>query len=307
MRAYFEIDGEKYYGYEIILRVKNAYLSHYGNVFLDINTWKNLYDITAGDKVSIPHGASVYVAPGCPIPHDDIRRNYKIKRDVDSGDFNVVNDLSYNRKCRVKITDIDKASKTVIISDIVYSGPDGNCVYIFNMPELYEDILMGKLTKPIASYRQLEIKNTNCLTIDTLSLIYRLSMKYPYSEDIDKYKLQLKALSQTDWRDYPYTISTVLKVLPINKYCCGHILCKKKSERDKAIDIMYKCSCSYDKASQKDRDMLYDLMCEILDIKGEMFVSLNDFMSKIQSRSIPWTNFLDVFDCTVRIRKRNNA
>lgn len=307
MRAYFEIDGEKCYGYDVILR-NCSWISRHGDVILDQKTWHNLKDIIAGDKVSVPNGSSVYVVPGCPIPHDDIRRNYNVKRNPDNGDFNVVGNLSYNSRARIKVLGVDRPSRTISIGNVItYPYNDGRDAYVFRMPPIYESIIMGELTKPIVSYRQLEIKNANSLTVDTLSLIYRLSMEYPGSEDIDKYKLQLKALSQTDWRDYPYTISIVLKVLPINKYCCGQVLCKKKSERDKAIDMMYQCSCSYDKASQKDRNMLYDLMCEILDIKGEMFVSLNDFMSKIQSRSIPWTNFLDVFDCTVRIRKRNNA
>lgn len=306
MRAYFEIDGEKCYGYDVILR-NYSWLSRRGDVILDLNTWSKLQDIIAGNNVSVPNGSSVYVAPGCPVPHDDIRRNYKIKRDPDGGDFNVVGDLSYKYSARVLCLGVDRSSKIITIGNVTYPYNDGCSVYLFRMPPIYESIIMGELTKPIVNYRQLEIKNANSLTVDTLSLIYRLSMEYPDREDIDKYKLQLKALSQTDWRDYPYTISTVLKVLPKYKYSCGQVLCNKKSERDKAIDMMYQCSSSYDNASQKDRDMLYDLMCEILDIKGEMFVSLDDFMSKIQSKAIPWTDFQDVFDCTVRIRKRNNA
>lgn len=305
MRAYFEIDGEKYYGYDVIFR-NTSWLSRHGDVILDSKTWSKLKGIIAGDKVSVPNGSSVYVAPGCPVPHDDIRRNYKVKRDPDSGDFNVVGELSYKYSSRVDVLGVDKSSKTITVGNVTYLYT-GSKVYLFRMPPIYESIIMGVLAKPIVSYRQLEIKNANNLTVDTLSLIYRLSMAYPGSKDIDKYKLQLKALYQTDWRDYPYTTSTVLKVLPKYKYSCGQVLCNKKSEHDKAIDMMYQCSCSYDNASQKDRDMLYDLMCEILDIKGEMFVSLNDFMSKIQSKSIPWSDFQDVFDCTVRIRKRNNA
>lgn len=305
MRAYFEIDGEKYYGYDVILR-NCSWLSRHGDVILDSNTWSKFNDIISGNNVSVPNGSSVYVAPGCPIPHDDIRRNYKVKRDPDGGDFNVVGELSYKYGPRALVFGVDRSSKTITICNAIDTYT-GNKVYLFRMPQIYESIIKGELTKPIVSYRQLEIKNANRLTVDTLSLIYRLSMEYPGSEDIDKYKLQLKALSQTDWRDYPYTISKVLKCLSKYKYSCGQVLCNKKSERDKAIDMMYQCSCSYENASQKDRDMLYDLMREILDIKGEMFVSLNDFMSKIQSKSIPWSDFQDVFDCTVRIRKRNNA
>lgn len=152
MRAYFEIGGEKYYGYDVIFR-HGSWLSRHGNVILDPKTWGNLKDIIAGNKVSVPDGSSVYVAPGCPVPHDDIRRNYKIKRDVDAGDFNVVNDISYNHVNIVKVIGIDKTSKTLTIADIVNPYKDSKRAYILNMPALYEDILMGRLTKPIANYR----------------------------------------------------------------------------------------------------------------------------------------------------------
>lgn len=321
MKSYIINDGIRYFGYDTVVIDSRGHEDETLLCGIRKNV-ESLFD----SSVKVPDGASLYVMPNCPIPLDDIRRNYNLKRKPDSGDYNVITRVP-EAICHFKAY-IHVPSKTVYVFTTfkyLYSNDESTrvstlaargvnvdeCVIVkdqFFMGKLDDCLRMfldGELTKPSVWVRSLNIKAENSLTLDSLMLAYRLGKQCAYNKDnLEKYKLQLQALNQTDWREYPQTIRLLtIDLMGRSKWITGGFVATHSSSRNKAINDMF--SVKFDKPSQKDFEMSRRLLGEILEIKDTMFVSLCDVMEKSAKYGIPISMLERYYGCVVRLKAKD--
>ena len=95
--AYLDILGNKYYDYEAATDRDYWYWNDDEYLFSD-NIFKEFRTLDSfADKTIKPKkGSSLYLFPGGPVALDDIRRNYTIKKKIDTGDYNVIHPYESN-------------------------------------------------------------------------------------------------------------------------------------------------------------------------------------------------------------------
>ena len=283
------IDGVPYYGWNIYF--VSAY--HYGPK--DLFHGKGVY-ITSDITDIIPkmpqiskvnptflpkEGDPIYVSPNCPYALDDLRKHYKIKRNPDDGVCNVVSPVEVGKsfyctdilKCpdeKLLVVGQDSVSVHAAVTSILLYAPKNTAhikksfrLYRYKgatFPEVYQKILNVTLTKPIVFPEQLNIRNNNAVTLDTLSLLITTGSATSSKETDEAFVLQLQALNQCDWQSYKGCLANIFRHLRNSpRSSCFNRRYLSPSGLPKAVKMLWdKCVTNgYKRAMQTQEE--YDL------------------------------------------------
>lgn len=298
------------------------------------------------DDTFIPAlGSKIHVVPVCPVGMADIRKNYVTKRNLDDGCCNVfspfkgnyhyigcelfaivptrkafvVQESCYPRNQQDQMLNLNRRITTLFqdLTDeeaqqlIFVKGEDQNYSYASwfyrgDFPQAYVDLFFGKLTKPCVSYKKLEFKCENELTMDTLYLVYRAGMAKWSSDAEEKFKLQLCALNEHNWRDYPGTINMLFRdVLGFYRnsstYCASTL--NSISKIPKAAKELVLSGNNNDKyASQKDFELAQSLMMYAVGMPKDLkFTDMQTLREKFKEARISINSFYNCFNNIVKI------
>lgn len=331
-RAYFEINGNRYYGYDFYVRSDSGISPQEYDIVVNepvkdrLRTLEGLLD----ENYVPDDGAEIHVVPDCPICMDDIRKNYRIRRSPDRGKCNVFS--PYRKGVRwsrsAGMTGIIPSLK-VIVCDTQYNankdtlnalirsmvpnavgiGPD-QIIYVSNrvfymglrISDAYIWLLDGALRTPAISYKKLRLCHGNLLTPDALFMFYQAGMRNKYDANAERdFIMEASALNQTDWRDYPGTLSLLMNEILKRGDIIKEVVCRTKSTLPKAIRELLSVRPS-DYAGSEDRKMASALVQEILDIREEKFTDIETLFGTMASKGISFQTFKSFYRNMVRIQ-----
>ena len=327
---YLELGGNHYYDYSGIIETEGYYMRNINNpecpVFgyglIDKFNEKNI-DNYLDDIFPLSPGDKIHIVPDCKYNIADVRNNYKIARDFDTGVCNVYSPLNQYYRHRITIDDvivipslkkicfIDNCSSEAAKTRVMELFPevditDMRCfrhVTIVNSEKFiqYIPLLLGTAQKPCISYKKLQF-NSNELNIDTLMIAYKVCNNWWKDADaVDKAALQFAILNQHNWREYPRTLFFFRKLL--SRDSAGIRVLDKASSGPKYIREIEEVSWNNEKfASEKDFNMAKDLVSKVLEINNDkMFVSDRDYLAKANVGSMNMHYFDELFNTIVRI------
>ena len=217
-----------------------------------INSFAELDSKYLDDTFVPPYGSEIHVVPGCAVGMADVRKNYVIKRKADDGCCNVFSPLKdTSRNLWNNEYAIIPSKKAFVLSekrywaqnptsnikdDIKYFFPDidfSDCTIVngslnvsaIQIAEDWIKLLKGEFSKPCISYKKLEFKTDNELTLDTLYLVYKTGIDTWSNDGQERFFIQLCALNEHNWRDYPGTLGVLMKDIMYRKYAtCAEAL-----------------------------------------------------------------------------------
>ena len=265
-------------------------------------------------------GDAIFVAPGCPYANEDIRKNYTIKRNPDTGVCNVFSSMKDQGSGvrlygKVLIMPDRKAifmsaNNPLLLANTFFANDPsemidcGNKQYWFrkyNVPSVYFSLLEGKLTTPCVYYDQLDINSENKLTLDTLRIVYETLRTSVHIQDSEKNAvIQLNVLNQHDWRNYQGTIAVMLEMLR-KKGGIGRAMMNTKSRYSKPVKELLSCT-SLNWQNDDDRHMSTEFVSSLLGITGQKFVRPSDLIRKTEEIGLSLSTFDSIFYTIVKIK-----
>ena len=345
MRVFCRYDGVDYNDWTVYFKWSNRNLEHYKDrpiVAFQRSVLKAAFDengsIHWNQYVPAP-GSEIYVAPGCPVGMADIRKNYTIKRQPDFGCCNVFSPIdTYSGYIGNKDFAVIPSKKAIVLSgdrwssatkdikqDVAFFFPDLKAsdavdyhidtyldLYYGEIPEAYLSYLKGELKKPCISYKNLEFKTDNEVNTDILYLVYKTGIVKGYSgsEAMKAFHLQLCALNEHNWRDYPGTLSVLMHDMllggsrnPVGK-CCADLT--SPSRLPKAIKEMCRegVVAEVPFKSQKDIEMAQKFILYIADLQDKQFTTIQDIARVFNEKKINMNCFYRTFDNIVKFRPK---
>ncbi len=321
--AYLTLNGNEYKGYTLYTAVYKEFDDSY------IAVTKDFYDrlcsgnLEAIDRTAAPaEGCSLYVAPNCAIPIDDLRNRYTIKRNIDTGDYNVLspNKISYAyinkttfaviQSMKIIVACSNELDSNSMLTYIIQNFPDIDCsgmyietiykciYYIKDCSYALRKLLSGTCEKPWILHTQLKLSSVNTLDLDTLQLLYSIGIKYTETS-VSDFIRQLVAINQYNWRECKGTISLLLTIL--SSYMTFTIITRKKSCLPKAAAIIVKECNSPAFVSTQDISLAQSFISQILNMSDLRFVAFDALYNKLVKNSIPIHYFTALYKPIVRI------
>ena len=272
-------------------------------------------------------GDALYVSPFSKWAINDLRNNYTLKRNPDTGDYNVFASVPKSKarvymefwvavpSMKLMIADVrphDDYGWKVFAESYGYSIPDGTLIYsgqpqtrmvLYWTPESYRQLLKGELKKPCISADKLKLYSENELTADTLRLCYELGKDYS-SEATEKLVFQMKVLNQYNWREYPYLVGLVFDRMIFYNQVYG--MRKQKSKYPKPIQEMLEVSFDpYNTMTLKEAKLVREFIDQLMNVGELRFTSFKDWQNKLSEFRIPEVVFTRLYDCTMKIKPRD--
>lgn len=337
--VYVNINGNQYYGWKgTIIYVSEYYIRKVtpdaivtNRVVTDLFEEKKI-DLLLDENFKPQSGDPVHIVPDCKYSIADIRNNYQIKRDFDSGVCNVFSPLEYQRMGAwvdwtvsiptrqelVFVCDCKNANEAFLRAKEVF--PDlqfDDCGFHNTLKQIiftkklkpYIPLLLHNAKKPCISYKNLEF-NTNELTTDVLMLVKKTGeVRYDAPDAEKNFTVQLAVLNQHNWREYPRTVKNLFNTITDYK-CIKEDVFSHPSKYPKYIKEMYDLSRkSNPPYSEKDFNLTREFYMTILDINQEtMFVSTKTLQEKLNFAGISLGDFNQIFNLVTRITpKRYDA
>lgn len=286
------------------------------------------------DKSYTPtHGSEIHVVPDCVLATQDLRNNFSLKRNFDDGTCNVFSEIKRSRVVSYRHFVIVPSKNVAAFLCMSASDPICNnrpaiykelnellppdcvgldCKYYSNLTksltfcacnDSYRMLLLGIAAKPCVHYSQLPMKRIQ-LTADLLYMIYKEGSKAG-KMDSSNYKVQLSALSQTNWKDYPGTIWLLFEY--IIKYCSMHYYvnsdAKKQPKQIREI-LEYRKVRGYKNA--EDKALAAELVEMILNVQEGRFTTLKQLKSKLSSLYLTEELVIEFYDTMVKITPQKN-
>lgn len=340
-RLFCRLDGVDYYDWTIRWSKYNYRTYANDGIAVGRGILDKIADVDEmlDDTFALTSGSEIHVVPSCPIGMADIRKNYVTKRKVDDGCCNVFspfkgsttwmacamyaivpsrktfilqeggwprdnNKTRMNLECVISNTFPDLSAEER--EQIIYKEGDSMAFVYGNIPMAYVDLFFGKLKKPCVSYKKLEFKTDNQVSLDILYLVYRAGMSKAYTDAIEKFKIQLCALNEHNWRDYPGTISMLFKNLlnpRSSSKCSGELYAVSrmpKAAKELVISMTRPETIPF--KSQEDIDMAQRLLIYVLEMPENLrFSTMETIISKLQEKHISIDCFCRCFNNMVKI------
>jgi hypothetical protein len=121
----------------------------------------------------------------------------------------------------------------------------------------------------------------------------------------EKLALELSAMAQYNWRDYPRTIRCLKSLLNYYRRSAYSCLEHRRSQASKSIRPILDFDPDCKAASQADFDMAKRLMLKVLGLQdGIKFVNYVDIQKRMHDYGVPLWLFHEVFDTVVRIKPK---
>lgn len=344
MKVYLDLDGQKYYGYDLLCDTDYSNSAKGCTALLSYPTYyrlvENQIDKLLDDNYVLKPDSEIHVVPKCPVAMDDIRKNYKVKRDVDTAGCNVFSPYSSSkgrfwtyafavvpaRKIIITINQYDHAGgylKKLIslvesyinagligtMDTVIYNNSYTYDFYFERIPEAYLMLLDGKLQKPCISYKKLEFAHTNEMTMDILMLVYNTGNKSWTNDNVKNFQIQMQALNQYNWREYRVTLAILFREF-LRGYGATQFVFGKKSQQPKAIrellEIGYPSNEASKGISDKDYAMAKRLIETIMGMENVKFTTVNTLLNKLDDYKLSIATFNLIYDTAVRITPNRN-
>lgn len=339
--AFFEIDNTKYYDYDLLCSDDINVPDNGEYLIVDDMTISKLKDIRqlVDTTIKPPKGSSVWLSPDYPFAAADIRRNYKMKRTVDTADYNVFSDFE-DKRLRIyrKYADYSKvivipSNKLIVIGSyniteitlvqvaenflgtIVQNGTyvykifhknrswDTESAYVIENT-IYGKLLLNTLTKPCVYIKNLDLSTENELNLDMLKLYYSVCSKDYFSTDAKKNAIiQLNVLNQHNWRDYKGTVAAVNSLF-CHTSVFSRLLRYKNSQPKPIAEILQYHIGSFKGnlfESEKDLKLAQEFFKDYLHIGDIKFSALTDLNERLHENNISPVVFTSIFNTIVRI------
>ena len=329
MKIYLEEDGVKYYDYDLILdspiNDPEKYTAAFGMEVMKL--FDEDIDSLLDQNYTPQTGSEIHVVPQCIYAMDDIRNNYTIKRNVDSGCCNVFSPWPWNRRCAnlwlyayaifpheklvMGITtrsynkdygtklhsltlNIGNASDKDVKFFYPYKKDKQRRLILSPIPVAYTMLLKGELKTPAISYKKLKFENANELTMDMLQLIYNTGkIKFPNQKDRENYVIQLNALNQHNWREYPVTMTILFRyLLWKDRTSTAFDIKSSTSRQSKVVKEICNFQTTTEFKSKKDFDMAKQLVENFVQIGNAQFTTASTLVKKLDGAGIP----LEIFE-----------
>jgi len=349
MPVYCRIKGKEYFGWTLYSSCKSwtyERIEHKENLIAVgtdmIEQMANLDSRLLDDTFVPQHGSEIHLVPGCPVGVADVRKNYKLKRKADEGTCNVFSPYKgqYGHFWNTGYAIIPSEKAIVLSNRTIYSmdemdiyqalqhffpnkwkvnpcpGMPDVDIYAKDLPISYTDLpeswfklITGQLQKPCISYKKLEFKTDNEVNTDILYLVYKTG-KQRFSADAQKaFHIQLCALNEHNWRDYPGTLSILMKDMLYTKYNSSYCYndLSSKSGLPKAVQEMVRTGMQSDVpfASSKDAQMAQKLIKMVVEIpEDKQFSTIQELAMKFNERKINFNCFYKAFDNIVKFRPK---
>lgn len=321
--AYLTLNGNEYKGYTLYLAIYKKFDDSYIAVTHDFYVNLCAGNLETINKTAAPaEGCSLYVAPNCAIPIDDLRNRYTIKRNTDAGDYNVLspNKISFTYTYKTTFAVIPSRKIIVACSDNLDSSsmlkyinqnlPSIDCsgmyietiytciYYIKDCSYALRKLLSGTCEKPWVLHTQLKLSSVNTLDLDTLQLLYSIGIKYTKTS-ISDFIRQLVAINQYNWREYKGTMSLLLTIL--SSYMTFTVITRKKSCLPKAAAIIVNECNSPAFVSSEDIRLAQSFISQILNMSDLRFVAFDALHNKLVKNGIPIRYFTALYKSIVKI------
>lgn len=337
--VYINIEGNQYYGWKgTIIYTSEYYIRKAtpdaivtNRIVAELLEERKI-DLLLDENFKPQSGDPVHIVPDCKYSIADIRNNYQIKRDFDSGVCNVFSPLEYQRMGAwidwtisiptrqelVFVCDCKNANEAFCRTKEVFPDLQFNdCVFHNTLKQIiftkklkpYIPLLLHNAKKPCISYKNLEF-NTNELTTDVLMLVKKTGeVRYDAPDAEKNFTIQLAVLNQHNWREYPRTVKNLFNTITDYK-CIKEDVFSHPSKYPKYIKEMYDLSRkSNPPYSEKDFNLTREFYMTILEINQEtMFVNTKTLQEKLNFAGISLGDFNQIFNLVTRITpKRYDA
>ena len=337
--VYINIEGNQYYGWKgTIIYTSEYYIRKAtpdaivtNRIVAELLEERKI-DLLLDENFKPQSGDPVHIVPDCKYSIADIRNNYQIKRDFDSGVCNVFSPLEYQRMGAwidwtisiptrqelVFVCDCKNANEAFCRTKEVFPDLQFNdCVFHNTLKQIiftkklkpYIPLLLHNAKKPCISYKNLEF-NTNELTTDVLMLVKKTGeVRYDAPDAEKNFIVQLAVLNQHNWREYPRTVKNLFNTITDYK-CIKEDVFSHPSKYPKYIKEMYDLSRkSNPPYSEKDFNLTREFYMTILEINQEtMFVNTKTLQEKLNFAGISLGDFNQIFNLVTRITpKRYDA
>lgn len=308
-------------------------------IIVDYETQSDIvnHKVTQGNIVP-PKGSKIHVLRGSKFSMEDIRRDYKIKRDPADADYIIYHDITYQNFHSITPyykykTFIDEKNKTVwrvfsntwnkeisIAECKMQISKSGFDVDINNLREIftgdfcafrdtdfYKNLLNGNHTvKPLVNENDLKIYSQNEVTLDLVEMIYNLNENNCEEEHMIT---NLMTLNQHNWRDYKGTLSFMFHV-------CNHRILKEManhpSRYSKPVkEILNTFSCDLrgwgsrtDETcfqNEKDFNLGLEFASKYLNIKDVRYTNASELLERLNDKNVSLERFNTLFVNIVKI------
>ena len=228
--------------------------------------------------------ASLYVAPKCKVAVDDIRKNYTVKRTIDSGDYNVMTNrfgykasvykvnIAFSRKYNVLAASCSCDSvaafrnflsdSSVLLADIKNEDIDmiafGTELAFYYADDLIMSILDNKVKKPIVTVDCLDLSSAMNPDADTLRLLIAAGLHACTRDNLKKFEMQLCAYNQYNWREYPLSWYVTKDILT-NCGCAGRYVINRPNSAPKAAKALLSVAQYFDNVMKEATEEDYNV------------------------------------------------
>lgn len=331
MKVFLDYNGVEYHNYDM-LAVNYRYPP---NVLVDVHTYSKLRTMTGPwfSSAKPAHGSSVKVVQPCTVGIGDIRKNYTIKRKREDADYIVYSPIP-DAGCTFMYRYVIIPKHNLIVAD--FSNPSlTNSTSLFGLfkiaaetigdpylsydydviavdtgqatrmylvdSEDFFDLISGNLPKPAIPYTNLDYSTGNELTVDCLRLVYLTGNKtLDDASNFENFQLQLKALNQTNWREYPGTMRLLFTWMLNHTSPLYYNMKKYQSGYDKTVKLFLNIA-NEDYASKKDWEMSRSFLQELLKINGTIITEFSNLERKLSEFGLGIEEFNMFFDSKLRI------
>ena len=268
-------------------------------------------------------GSSLYVSPGYKYSLNDIRNNYKLKRGVDTADYNVFSSIDYSTRkpdTKVVVCIIVPAKKLIIvnndfsttyfssellnkfnITDDYYLSFTSHGFYWIDLPQSYISLLNGELQKPCISDVDLHLYRNNQLTVDTLELVYRTGIQKDSEDSIRNYIIQLAAMNVKNWREYPGTIQILFYQLLYYRFgAAANAVCNNQKDYEKFVqELLENRHAGF--ISEEDYALCKSLIIRLLGPKLKEIDDWSSLKRTVSSIGLNKETFFELFDIKINV------
>lgn len=328
-KAYFEIDGVKYYDYDIFINYDTR--RKVPDYCINVDVFDLLKSGTLLDNTISPaEGSDIYVATDCSIPIEDLKAHYNIKRNEDTGDFNVF-ELSSDFKLRTYaegliifpsnkciFTDIQdhtegqmfelaaKIFPNIVTSDAVVVRRCTTIIWPDDSKGNYPLLLKGSLNKPCIPVSSLNVTGNNKLTLDVLWLAYlTATSRSDFKRNMNNFIIQLNVINQCNWIEFPGTMAVWNEVIRYTSLVNN--IDRRRTQFPKVVRRLIPSQIERVQfTSNEDRKLAQDFVARVLNLPADpIFVSMSKLETILRKYDLTLETFNKLYDTTVKIRRKN--
>lgn len=333
-KAYLELDGNRYWDYDLYSDDTEDDL-----ILVSAPIVKQLSDFSLPEfnlTMSPAEGSSICTVSPCILPIDDLRKNYKMKRGLETGTCLVFSPLNYNQHDWCWGTFIVDPGHNAVFHTSNWEDPmraikniatqvfgqsykldsrtfkvDNSVLRFLKGNEAYLKLLNGSLTVPAVPYTSLKINSSNELTHDVLYLVYKVGSVdverknwYYCQNEIKNVEVELSVMNNYNWREYPGTVSILVNELIRKDGSVTNSMHGSLSRYPKAVkNILQFPECGF--VSKKDMDMARSLVSNLIGLEGKKFVKYEDLVRKLKEINLSMESFGRMYNTITKISERD--